>query len=168
MLDKTAFGISEDLRQYIEALVEEVVLEGKPFENHKKYLCRFCASEGIDYKNLETCLSDLFDTLNDLKDCESKRNERLALILGKECYLSDNKLAQILSSINKQRWEREEKQRAAVEAIRIEKEEAERKAREERERRAREEAVQKAREETERLKQEVEELKAWIQIKLSV
>ena len=135
--DKTTLGISEELRQYIEALVEEVVLEDKPFENHKKYLRRFCEAEGIDSKYLETILSDFFETIEELKSRESKRNERLALILGKECYLSDKIMAQILSSINKQRWEREE------EAKRIEKEEAERKAREEAERKAREEAERK-------------------------
>ncbi len=58
MPDKTALGISEELRQFIEALVEEVVLDGKPFENHKKYLQRFCKGEGVDYNQLETNLTN--------------------------------------------------------------------------------------------------------------
>jgi len=51
--------ISGELRQCIEALVEEVVLGRKSFENHKKYLPRFCESEGINYRQLETDLSNL-------------------------------------------------------------------------------------------------------------
>ena len=111
MPDKTAIGISSELRQYIEALVEEVVLEGKPFEDHKKYLCRFCEAEGIDFASLETNLTDLFETFEAQKTHESKREERMARTLGKECFLSEDKLEQLISFINKQRCERETKKK---------------------------------------------------------
>lgn len=103
MSDKTALGISPELRQYIEALVEEVVLEGKSFENQKKYLQRFCENEGISFRSFETRLTTLFETMNELKAHESKGSERLIRILGEECYLSEDKLDQLLSSIITQR-----------------------------------------------------------------
>ena len=115
MPDKTAIGISAELRQYIEALVEEVVLEGKPFEDHKKYLCRFCEAEGIDFASLETNLTDLFETFEAQKTHESKREERMARTLGKECFLSEDKLEQLISSVNKHRCEHEEKIHADTE-----------------------------------------------------
>jgi acyl carrier protein len=122
MPDKTTLGISAELCQYIEALVEEVVLEDKPFENHKKYLCRFCEAEGIDFASLETNLTDLFESFEAQKTHESKRNERMARILGKECFLSEDKLEQLITYINKQRYEREARaaaeQRARKEAER--------------------------------------------------
>lgn len=103
MPDKTTVGISDELRQYIEDLVAEVVLEGKSFENHKKYLGRFCDAEGLDYLSLEANLTTLFETTEELKAHESKGSEHLVRVLGKECYLANDKLKQILSSINRQR-----------------------------------------------------------------
>jgi len=100
MFDKTALGISEELRQYIEALVEEVVLEGKPFENQKKYLQRFCQTEGIDYNQLETNLTTLFETAEELKVHESKGSERLLRLLAKECFISLELINKIVSRIN--------------------------------------------------------------------
>ena len=89
MPDKTALGISEDLRQYIEALVEEVVLEGKPFENHKKYLIRFCEAEGIDSSTLSNNLIDFFASIQEWGSYHTKASSFKAKFLGRDCYLSD-------------------------------------------------------------------------------
>ena len=67
MPDKTALGISEELRQFIEALVEEVVLEGKSFETPKKYLQRFSEAEGLDFVPLEETLKALFSTAEEIR-----------------------------------------------------------------------------------------------------
>ena len=156
MQDKTTLGISEELRQFIEALVEEVVLEGKTFEEHKKYLSRFCQTESIDYNQLETNLSDLFETAEELKAHESKGSERYFHLLGKECHLADDEIENIISAINKKRHEFEEKFRTEEETRRKREAEerakaviAERKAKEEaeKERKARETAESKAEEE---------------------
>ena len=54
MSDKTTIGPSPLLRQYIEALVKEVMLEGKTFDNQKKNdLQRYSQDEGVDYATLE-------------------------------------------------------------------------------------------------------------------
>ena len=148
MQDKTSFGISEELQQLIEALVEEVVLEGKPFEDHKKYLQRFCQTEDVDYSLLETNLAALFETAEELKIHESKGNERLLQLLSKECYISHDEINKTISDINAKRRELEEeeaKRRAEEEARR--KREAEERAKAEREAQAK---AKKAREEAER------------------
>ncbi len=68
MRDKIALGISEELRQFIEALVNEVVLEGYSFKNHKKYLQRFCEAEGLDYASLENNLMIFFEIAEEWKN----------------------------------------------------------------------------------------------------
>ena len=88
MLDKKAIGISQELRQFIEALVEEVVLEGKTFEEHKKYLQRFCEAEGIKYKTLEKNLAVFFEISEEWKSIHTKAGASMAKLLGEKCYLS--------------------------------------------------------------------------------
>ncbi len=138
MSDQTILGISEELRQFIEALVVGVVLEEETFENHKKYLQRFCKGESIDYNQLENNLSDLFDTALELETHESKASERFLRLLGKECYLFDDNMENIISAINKKRRAEEDARRK-------------RKAREEAERKAKVEAECKAREDVEKV-----------------
>ena len=66
MQDKSALQISDELRQYIELMVEEVVLKGEKFESHKKYLPHFCHAEGIEFEPFEKILTDFFDYFNQL------------------------------------------------------------------------------------------------------
>ena len=106
--DKTALGISDELRQFIEALEKEVVLEGEPFEKRKKYLQRFSEAEGINYTTLETNLSALFETAEELQAHESKGNERFLQLLAKECYISHDVINKIVSDINTKRRKLEE------------------------------------------------------------
>ncbi len=86
--------LSGELRQYIEALVEEVVLEGKPFE--QKYLRRLLSAEGLDYVRVEENLADFFDVISEYKRSKTKSGERLARLLAKDCYLSDEVLARLM------------------------------------------------------------------------
>lgn len=118
MQDWTALEVSLELCQYIEALVEETVLKGKPFEDHKKYLSRFCGSENIDYNQLETNLKDLFEAAKELKIQESKESERLLRKLGKECYLSEDKIDSIISAVRKIRDEDDAKRKKEEERLR--------------------------------------------------
>ena len=140
MSDKTALNVSPELRQYIEALTEEVVLEGKSFDSHRKYLERFCSSEGFDYEALGKNLSDFFDLLEEWGTLHTKASSMMARMLGRECFLSAQFIDKLLA----------EKEQAALmrrEAERKNREEAERKAKAEAERRAREEAERRAEEE---------------------
>ena len=97
MQDKTSFGISEELRQYIEALVEEVILKGKPFENHKKYLLRFCDAEGINYDTLDENLTEFFEIIEEWKSFHTKAGLAMAKLLGGKCYLSQDCVNKLLT-----------------------------------------------------------------------
>jgi len=147
MQDKTALEISEELRQYIEALIEEVVLEGKYVENHKKYLRRYLAAEGVDYSQFETRLSELFETAKELVAQKSRNSECILRMQCRECYLSEDQAEKLVTTISGIRSEAEARRRAEEEAARKARE-AEQRAREEAERtrKEREDARRKAEE----------------------
>lgn len=147
MQDKTAIGNNENantpskaFREYIESLVEEIVLNNAVFSDHKKYLQRYSQEEGLDYTELEKNLTDFFDAVEELKSSKSKSIERFAKMLAKDCYLEEGKVDELLAAINEAR-EKEAKRIAAekkAEKERLAREKAEREAAEEAERKARE------------------------------
>ena len=47
-------GISDTFRQFIEALVEEVVINGEPFDAQKKWLRKHSEAEGLNYDTVES------------------------------------------------------------------------------------------------------------------
>ena len=96
MQDKTTLGISDLLREYIEALVEEVVMEGQSFDDHKSYLRRYCENDGVDHNELEKNLTEFFSALEDLKDRESEVVKNYARVLGGKCYLSEQSVEHLL------------------------------------------------------------------------
>lgn len=148
MPDKITCEVSNDGRQYIEALVEEVILEEVPFQRHKRYLSRFCGAEGIDYETLVSALSVLFETAEELKTYGSTGIERLFRLLGKDCYLSDKKMDYIIGAIRSARGSSEDKRLAEETAAKESRERAERE---------KEAEIRKAREEVERLRKELNE-----------
>ena len=103
MQDRTTIGISDLLRQYIEALVKEVIVEGKPFDDHKNSLRHYSITEGIDYETLEKNLLLLFDIADELKTLESNTVEAMLVITARECHLSDKEAVRIIMSLKEQR-----------------------------------------------------------------
>ena len=103
MSDKTIYNngqslsISEGLQNFIDSMVEEIMLEGKPFNTQKKYLKKFSENEGLDYEKLEADLSTFIEILENLKDVSSNLMERLAIEKGTDSYIS--------SSVVKNYWE---------------------------------------------------------------
>ncbi len=51
-------------RGFVESMVEEVILEDKPFSSYKEELRKRCELEGVDYDNLECDLEDFLENLN--------------------------------------------------------------------------------------------------------
>ena len=103
-------GISENLQHYIDSMLEEIVLEGKPFDTQKKYLKKFSESEGLDYEKMESEIASLIGILEGIRkapDNESLRN--LAAEKGTECYVSEETLHKLLS--NPSRWKMGKKNR---------------------------------------------------------
>ncbi len=98
MSDKSALQISDELTQFIEALVKEVVLDGKPYENRKKYLCIFCQAEGVDEEVLETNLSEFFEIMEEWKLFHTKGSSMMAKMLSGKCYLSEEFVEDLLAT----------------------------------------------------------------------
>ncbi len=104
MSDKTSLEITDLLRQYIEALVEEVVLEGKPFDDQKKrWLQRYCQEEGLDHETLEGNLFQLFDIAVELKTLGSKTLQILFTATAQECLLSEEETDKLINHLEEQR-----------------------------------------------------------------
>ena len=154
MQDKTTIGITDAYREFIAALVEEVVLEGKPFEEQKKWLCRYSEAEGLDYGTLEGKLNDLFKAVNELKERESETIECSVSALGKDCYLSEDLVSRFLDNAAAIRAQNETDKLEQEKTARIEQERlaAEKEAKKEARKKAREEAKKKKAEEKEALR----------------
>lgn len=112
MEDKTTIGNNENantpseaFREYIESLVEEIVINNAVFNEHKKYLQRYSQEEGVDYTTLEKNLTEFFETLEELKSHGSKSSERLAKMLANNCYLKEGKVEKLIDSMNRQQQE---------------------------------------------------------------
>jgi hypothetical protein len=107
MEDKSLFSssqpqtISEGLQNFIDAMVEEIVLEGKPFDTQKKYLKKFSENEGLDYEAIEKAITELVETLNEMKSTDSKSLMKLALIQAKEACVTEEAVVRIAGQIGK-------------------------------------------------------------------
>ena len=143
MQDKTSIGISDLLLQFIEALVEEVVINGESFDAQKKWLRKNSEAEGVSYETIESNLNDLFEAIKELEGNESKYIERSVRALAKECYLSEALVNKLIDNATTRR-----RQKVA----------AERREREDRDRKAQEEAERKVREEQDRIVREKAQL----------
>jgi hypothetical protein len=139
---------SDLLKQFIEELAEEIVLNGVAFDNYKKSLRRYCEYEHFDGDGLIANLTEFFDNMEELKSSASKAAVKLAHLQARECYISASavdKLVEGLATVraNKAKEEAEREKRKRAESERKAKEEAERRAREEAERKAKEESGKK-------------------------
>ena len=114
MQDKTTLGISVTFREYIEALAEEVVINGEPFEAQKKWLRKNSENEGVNYAALERNLTDFFVSMEDWKVLKSTSSQIAAKLLARDCYLDEGKVDDFVSAINKAR-EKEEAERISAE-----------------------------------------------------
>ena len=105
MEDKSLFAkkhpkeISEGLQGFIDSMVEEIVLEGKPFGTQKKYLKKFSENEGLDYGRLEKNICTFIDIISDLKVNPSRLMEKFAVEKGHECKISDTVVENLLSEL---------------------------------------------------------------------
>ena len=83
--------ISDSLRNFIETIVKEVFIEGKPFDdNRKKGLQLFCGEGGGNYVVLEKNLSDFFKAMEDWDMQKSKSSQLTAVKLARACGLDDS------------------------------------------------------------------------------
>lgn len=91
--------ISEGLQNFIDSMVEEIVLEGKPFNTQKKYLKKFSENEGLDYQRLEVDLLTFIEIIDSLKSTPNRLLERIALDKGYDCFISSVIVCELLDSL---------------------------------------------------------------------
>ena len=89
--------ISEGLQNFIDSMVEEIVLEGRPFDTQKKYLKKFSEKEGLDYNDLENTVNDIIEVIKEWHSFHTKSSELMARMLAKKCFLSEKELEKLLS-----------------------------------------------------------------------
>lgn len=99
MSDNNSINLSIELRQFIEVLVKEVILKEKSFENHKKYLRRYCKAEGIEYKFLEKNLLFFFELVGEWKNSHTKGSSMMVRTFGNS-FLSESFIEQLFTCIN--------------------------------------------------------------------
>ncbi|MDP0530686.1 hypothetical protein NLB58_02190 [Porphyromonas gingivalis] len=105
MEDKSIFAnsqskeISEGLQNFIDSMVEEIILEGKPFDTQKKYLKKFSEKEGVYYEAIEKSINELVETMREMKTSDSKMLIKLALIQAKEAHVTETAVLSIAQQI---------------------------------------------------------------------
>lgn len=95
---ETAKMEDDFFRFFIETMVEEIVVNNKPFDRYKKQLEKLCMAEGVDYDNLECDLEDFIETLQiGLKGDPYASTLGMALLLQdcEKCYVSEQKVEEI-------------------------------------------------------------------------
>ena len=89
-------GISDTFREYIAALVEEVVINGEPCDAQKKWLRKNSEGEGVDYATLEKNLAEFFEVVEESKTLHTKSSLLAAKLLARDCFLSENALKKLM------------------------------------------------------------------------
>jgi len=101
--------ISEGLQGFIDSMVEEIVLEGKPFDSQKKYLKKFSENEGLDYEKLEVDITTFIEILESLKTALNKLQVKLAEEKGKECHISEDTVQKLVKHSSQPHQKEQEK-----------------------------------------------------------
>lgn len=92
-----ASKISDGLQNFIDSMMEEIVLEGKPFDSQKKYLKKYSENEGLDYNKLEGDIFTFFEILDSLKTTYSQLQVKLAVGKGRDCHISEDIVKKLVS-----------------------------------------------------------------------
>jgi len=101
--------ISEGLQNFIDSMVEEIVLEGKPFDAQKKYLKKFSENEGLDYDKLEADITTFIEILDSLKTAFNKLQVKLAEEKGRDCHITDETVKKLVKHSSQPHQKEQEK-----------------------------------------------------------
>ena len=94
----------DGFRGFVESMVEEIILEEKPFDSYKEELKLQCEKQGVDYHSLEYNLEDFLENL----DMGIKSPDGLAIAMAmahaledaEKCYVREEKIDEITNIWN--------------------------------------------------------------------
>jgi formylglycine-generating enzyme len=105
MQDKSSYSnnskpqISEILQNFINAMVEEIVLKGETFDHmKKKYLKKYSEAEGVNYEELEGNLNDFLELLEDYRKTQSNALKRVLTNQASACFIADALLDSLMAA----------------------------------------------------------------------
>ncbi len=92
-------------------MVEDVILEDKPFDSYKEELKKCCEQEDVSYEDLECILEDFLESLN----IGIKSPDDLAIAMGigfalknsKSCFVREEKILELMEMWNEHNHNRE-------------------------------------------------------------
>lgn len=98
--------ISDGLQNYIDSMIEEIVLGGNTFDTQRKYLKIFSEREDVDYNKLEADIATFIDILESIKDKDTNNEfiEKYAVEKAKDCYISEEKIKCLILYSSHIRW----------------------------------------------------------------
>ena len=93
-----------DFRCFVESMVEEIILEDKPFDSYKDNLKKRCEEVGVDFCDLECDLEDFLENLNmgiKSPDCLAI-GMAMAFVFedAAKCYVREEKIDEIMEIWN--------------------------------------------------------------------
>ena len=102
--------------QYIESLVEDVVLNGESFESQLPIFIAFAENEGLDANQLKNDIIVLLDVLKSVSRQLSNSKKLGVIFQAQRCHISEKVMLRILSDLQeKKKAEQEEAEKRARE-----------------------------------------------------
>jgi hypothetical protein len=147
---KTANPLSAALTDYINLMIEEVVLQGGSFEKNRKWLKKNCALASVDYTGLEQELEDFIAILLDFDPSKSQPFYRLVMAQAAHCHITEMTFERLVA---KTREDRKSEQKRKDEELEKKQTEVQKLLRE------KDDALGRDEETIENLKKEIEQLK---------
>ena len=90
--------MSNELQQYIDSIVEDVILNDASFDEARKYLKRFCDSEGVDYSALTEWMESLFEAISVYRKTGSESSRESIIQIGSR-FLTEESLKMMMASV---------------------------------------------------------------------
>jgi hypothetical protein len=94
---RSQMQIPKSLVDYINLMVEEVLLRGDSFEKNRKWLKKNCELARINYEELEKALDEFFDVLKDYDSTRSETFKRVVAEKAARCHISEELLLTLTS-----------------------------------------------------------------------